>query len=111
MEKISEKRKLELLEKYPVLKTLEHWLDWLQWEHIDFRDGHGDPIRVHYVDPEVFALLTDRQKEIVIFFPTIACGLIPYGWLDPLTWDQWEYFDKLMDVRKAEERRQNERKA
>jgi hypothetical protein len=71
MKKISDERKLELMEKYPTLKTLE--IDDYQWEQIDMDDKSHEPVRVHYIKLEKLARLTQSQLELLIRLPTLAC--------------------------------------
>jgi hypothetical protein len=100
-----------LPEKYPTLRKLERWLDASEWENNEGQNKWNGPNKVHYVELEVFASLTDRYKEIVIFLFILACGLLPSGIMDPRTWEDWEYFGKRLDSYKEKERMKNESKS
>lgn len=101
----SKERKLELLEKYPALKTLEVKV-W-DWEWIDLQDKHGGRITIHNVELSKFAALTKRQQEILIAYPTVACGYDDGFWNGIDQPNNWEHFDEML--RKWEnEKKENE---
>ena len=88
MEKMSDKRKSELLKKYPMLKTLD--VSDIEWSWIDRQDCLGEKvIRIYNVPLEIFVKLTKRQQELVIEFPTIGHDRV--GGLKP---DVWKHLDE-----------------
>ena len=71
MSNTSKRRKAELIEKYPILKTLE--IGDLEWEQIEMEDKHNDVVHYHYIRLEKLARLTKSQLELLIRLPTLAC--------------------------------------